>query len=112
MIARPILSVILMLSLAACAAPPPAAPPSTPTAAPVVLGQEVFARVCAQCHGAQAEGHAYPPASALNGSEHTWHHPDVQLREWIKNGKLGMAQMPAYGGELTDELGAFVFGLI
>ncbi len=99
---RLILFPTLMLLLMACAVPPPAAPPPTPTTDPIAMGQAVSARVCAECHGAQAEGHAYLPAPALNGNEHAWHHPDIQIREWIKNGKLGMAQMPAYGDQLTD----------
>lgn len=85
----------------ACAAEP-APPTPTPTPDPITLGQEVFGRVCAECHGEKAEGHAYPPAPALDGSEHTWHHPDVQIREWIRNGKFGPVPMPASGNRVTE----------
>ncbi|MFQ5344068.1 MAG: c-type cytochrome, partial [Anaerolineae bacterium] len=46
--------------------------------------------------------HVFPPAPALDGSEHAWHHPDVQIGEWISNGKLGLAQMPASGDRVTE----------
>ncbi len=89
------------LLMAACVVPP--IPSPTPTAEPAALGQEVYARVCAECHGEQAEGRADPPAPALDGSGHAWHHPDAQMRDWIKNGKLGlMNEMPAFGDQLTD----------
>ena len=92
---------MVMLSLAACTASS-AQPSPTPTPDPVALGKDVFARVCAECHGTNAGGHAFPPAPALDGSEHAWHHPDVQIRDWIKNGKFGPVPMPALGDRLTD----------
>ena len=94
---RPIFLALLTLLVAACTAPLQ----PNPTPDPVALGRDVFARIYAQCHGAQAEGYAYPLAPPLNGSAHTWHHPDAQLRDWIQNGKLGVAQMPPYGDQLT-----------
>lgn len=95
-----ILYILLLLS-AACTTRS-LEPTATPTADVVARGSEVYARACAECHGEEGEGHAYPPAPALNGSEHAWHHPDAQIREWIKTGKVGMAEMPAYGDRLSD----------
>ena len=101
-----ILSVALLLN--ACVAFP-ISPKMAPTRDPLVLGQEVYSRFCAQCHGENAEGHAYPAAPALDDSEHAWHHPDVHLIEWINQGKIGFAQMPAYGDQLTaDEVDALI----
>lgn len=76
-----------------------------PTADPVAQGGEVYLRVCAECHGQNAEGYANELAApALDHSEHAWHHPDQQLRDWIKNGKLGLGrQMPALGDQLSAE---------
>lgn len=84
---------------------PTATAPSTPTPDPVAQGQEVYLRVCAECHGPNGEGRANELAApALDESEHAWHHPDQQIRDWIVNGKLGLGrEMPAYGEELTDD---------
>jgi len=92
---------MVVLSLAACVASP-ARPSPTPTPGSVALGEDVFTRVCAECHGTNAEGHAFPPAPALDGSEHAWHHPDVQIRDWIKNGKFGPVPTPALGDRVTE----------
>jgi mono/diheme cytochrome c family protein len=72
---------------------------------PVAQGREVFARICAECHGQNAEGYANELAApALDHSEHAWHHPDQQIHDWVKNGKLGLGrQMPALGDQLSDE---------
>jgi mono/diheme cytochrome c family protein len=93
--------------LAACVAEsstPNAPLPATPTPDPVVQGRHVFVRICAQCHGENAEGHANElDAPALDSTEHAFHHPDQQIHEWIVNGKLGIGrQMPPLGGQLTD----------
>ena len=82
-----------------------ATPAPTPTVDPVSQGREVFGQVCAACHGQNAEGYANELAApALDHSEHAWHHPDQQIRDWIKNGKLGLGrQMPALGDQLSDE---------
>ena len=43
-------------------------------------------------------------APALDHTEHAWHHPDQQLTDWIKNGKIGLGNpMPALGDQLSDE---------
>ena len=81
--------------------------------ATVTRGATLFAKNCAVCHGARAEGAPqwsrpgpdgkYPPPP-LNGTAHTWHHPTDVLVRTIKEGtaKLG-GSMPAWGNELADE---------
>ena len=94
---------VVVLALAACAAP---ASSPTPTATPdaAIQGRQVFLRVCAICHGENAEGNANVLAApALDSTEHAWHHPDPQIHDWIVNGKLGLGrQMPSLGEQLTD----------
>ena len=107
---------LLTFVLVACAAntptltptavPTPIPPPTEiPTPDPAVLGQEVFSRVCAECHGANAEGSTSElNAPALDASEHASEHPDQQIHDWVVNGKLGLGrEMPAQGDKLTDE---------
>ena len=92
------------LVLAACTSPT-----STPTVTappdPAVQGRQVFLRVCAQCHGENAEGYANELAApALDSTEHASEHPDPQIHDWIVNGKLGLGrQMPAYDDQLGDD---------
>jgi len=89
--------------LAACgAALVTPAPTATPD--PVAQGREVFLRDCAECHGQNGEGYANElSAPALDASEHAWHHPDQQIRDWIANGKLGLGrEMPALGDQLAE----------
>jgi S-disulfanyl-L-cysteine oxidoreductase SoxD len=102
---RGLLGLLFLASglLAACgAAPVTPAPMATPD--PVMQGREIFLRVCAECHGQNGEGYANDLAApALDHSEHAWHHPDQQIRDWIVNGKLGLdSEMPALGDQLTD----------
>jgi mono/diheme cytochrome c family protein len=100
------LSVVGLWLVAACSLKPTTTTPaSAPTATPnlVTQGREVFLRTCAQCHGQNAEGHVVEPAPALDHSEHAWHHPDQQIRDWIKNGKYGFVPMPALGDQLSAE---------
>ena len=63
-------------------------------------GHNVFLNNCAACHGVEAngglpeqpmggmtaEGGFVPPA--LNGTGHSWHHPDKLLLKIIKNGSF------------------------
>jgi mono/diheme cytochrome c family protein len=88
--------------LVACGAAP-VTPTPTATPNPVAQGREVFLRVCAECHGQNGEGYANELfALALDASEHAWHHPDQQIRDWIASGKLGLgSEMPALGDQLT-----------
>lgn len=64
------------------------------------LGMRVYIDTCASCHGTQGEGHlAIAEAPALNGNEHSWHHPDGQIQRVIQNGGQ---KMPPFGDQLTD----------
>jgi len=83
----------------------------------VTLGEQVYARECASCHGVNLEGQpnwrlAKPdgrlPAPPHDDSGHTWHHDDQTLFALTKFGVAkftGMdieSDMPAYEGKLTD----------
>ena len=101
---------MLTLTLAACLTTnitPTPLPTVMPTATPdpVILGRQVFVRVCSVCHGENAEGYANAlNAPALDETEHAYEHPDPVIHDWIVNGKLGLGrQMPALGEQLTDE---------
>lgn len=102
-----IFCVLVSLGVAACSAPFQTSTATqflTPTIDQIVQGREVYVRVCAQCHGENAEGYANELQSpALNQSEHAYEHPDQQIHDWIVNGKLGLGrQMPPFGEQLTD----------
>ncbi|HMT20750.1 MAG TPA: cytochrome c [Promineifilum sp.] len=121
-----ILTCAVLLLAAGCGARSSAIPPSTgpaespPTPDPQLVeqGESVYARHCAECHGANLEGEAdwklqnpdgsfrAPPHDA-NG--HTWHHSDAQLIDAVRRGGArlsadvgGTSAMPAYGDILTD----------
>jgi mono/diheme cytochrome c family protein len=83
----------------------------------VALGQTLYQRHCADCHGKSLEGQpdwqvrkptGELPAPPHNGSGHTWHHADEQLLAIIKHGMARFAppdyktDMPAFVGILTD----------
>lgn len=114
---RLILLISLLFLLAACQT---AAPPEPPTAVddPLVLGATIYARECAECHGANLEGEPNwqqpntdgtfraPPHDATG---HTWHHSDQHLWERVKYGTAvlppqlqAQSNMPAYDGLLSD----------
>lgn len=65
----------------------------------------MFTRICAECHGEQAQGYANElQAPALDETEHASEHPDQQIHDWTINGKLGLGrQMPALGDQVTDD---------
>ncbi len=65
----------------------------------LALGETVYKENCMSCHGENGEGHIGP---ALNGSDHTWHHPDPQLVATIRDGIPG-TQMVGLGDKLSDE---------
>ena len=94
---------LLIFILAGCTNGLRSSPGSTPDQA--VLGSQVFANICAACHGENAQGYANAlQAPALDASEHAPEHPDQQVHDWIVNGKLGFGrQMPAFGDQLTDD---------
>ncbi len=70
-------------------------------APPEVLaqGELVYQENCVACHGENGKGYIGP---ALNGSAHSWHHPDPLLVSFIRDGIPG-TQMEAQGDNLTDE---------
>lgn len=79
----------------------------------LALGQRVFARHCAICHGANGEGapnwrqrdaDGFFPPPPLNGSGHEWHHPTATLRAMIRDGSPpGQGKMPAWGDKLSEQ---------
>ena len=84
----------------------------------VNLGQAVYAKNCASCHGLELEGQVnwrqkdvdgYLPAPPHDETGHTWHHPDSYLFLMTKYGieeMIGKSypnNMPAYKGKLTDK---------
>lgn len=76
-------------------------------------GAALYKEKCAECHGANAEGDpawrvrgedGLYPAPPLNGSGHSWHHPQQILLHVIKNGSPGgQGKMPAWKEKLTDQ---------
>ncbi len=125
-------ALLLALILAACsgaaapssqkAAADSAATPTVPLpaldAGQVELGQQVYTKNCAACHGPNGEGEpdwkipkedgTYPaPPHSVDG--HTWHHGDDLLFQIIEGGGDSLdipnfkSNMPAFGGILTDE---------
>ena len=84
------------------------------------LGQTVYDRQCAACHGPKLEGQpnwktpgpdGKLPAPPHDASGHTWRHPDSYLIHVVKDGfTLGVDKpagylnnMPAFGKTLSDE---------
>jgi len=83
----------------------------------VALGQQVYAKQCASCHGANLEGEkdwrSRKPDGGLrapphDASGHTWHHPDELLFRLTKFGGAAAApagfksNMPAFKDTLSD----------
>ena len=56
-------------------------------------GEQLYTQYCLGCHGGPTGGSMmdYPPRHNPNG--HTWHHPDCQLKEIVKNGGDEMTAM-------------------
>ncbi|MGH8621840.1 MAG: c-type cytochrome [Burkholderiales bacterium] len=86
----------------------------------VARGKAVYARHCAACHGVNLEGQpkwqeklpsGRMPAPPHDASGHTWHHPDSILFGIAKHGLVPgkyappkyESDMPAFGGQLSDE---------
>lgn len=82
---------------------------------PSSVGQTLYLRECATCHGEHGEGQpdwmitkedGSLPAPPHDATGHTWHHADAELVDIIaKGGVLYMANsnMPGYGEQLTEE---------
>jgi mono/diheme cytochrome c family protein len=84
----------------------------------LALGEKLYARECASCHGASLEGqpdwrkrlpNGRFPAPPHDASGHTWHHPDEVLFGITKHGLVPPyapagyeSDMPAFGGKLSD----------
>lgn len=84
----------------------------------VALGNTVYAKACAECHGANLEGEANwrepkedgkLPAPPHDPSGHTWHHGDFLLFKYTKHGGASIAPkgfksgMPGFADNLSDE---------
>lgn len=94
---------IALIAVAAFAFLPKANNISTQTIPDEVLtmGETIFQTNCASCHGATGQGYqAVKEAPALDGSEHSWHHADSQIKKLIRTG--GQI-MPAVGKDFSDE---------
>jgi len=74
----------------------------------VALGEKIYARACAGCHGANLKGQAgwrnnRTLAPAHDASGHTWHHPDYLLVQLVRDGTVRMGgTMPAFGDTLSE----------
>jgi mono/diheme cytochrome c family protein len=108
------------LALAGCEGPAAPSPFALrPDDAQVLaVGQQVYARHCASCHGERLQGQpnwrertsaGLLPAPPHDASGHTWHHPDEVLFRITKHGVAQAANlqdyqsaMPAYEGILSD----------
>ena len=87
--AERVLSVVLVLALAALAAPA--------RAADVARGGQTYALHCAVCHGPAGQG-VFPGTPKFNRGERLLQ-PDLQLLNTIRSGKNAM---PPFNGVLRD----------
>ena len=105
---------LVIVTLAGCSAE---APNDTAGRAQVALGEKIYSKHCAACHGANLEGQpnwrerlptGRLPAPPHDASGHTWHHADEVLFDITKHGLAKHAppgyrsDMPAYAGVLSD----------
>lgn len=96
---------------------PPASLSEPHTSEQIKLGETLFAQNCASCHGSQGEGedknnpgggtkpNGMSRVPALNGSAHSWHHPNEMLFNKIKNGAADpkISTMPGFKDRFNDE---------
>ena len=84
----------------------------------LALGQRLYARNCASCHGANLEGQpdwkhrlasGRMPAPPQDVTGHTWHHSDQDLFSIVREGVAAVvgegyeSDMKAFGGVLSDD---------
>lgn len=84
----------------------------------VEAGRAVYQGHCASCHGSDLQGEpdwqirdseGYLPAPPLDGTGHTWHHPDTQLLEVVRAGVAAVAgngyqsRMAGFSGVLSEQ---------
>ncbi|MBX3679072.1 MAG: c-type cytochrome [Rhodocyclaceae bacterium] len=109
--------VLLAATLAGCSGE--SASPGAADAATLVLGEALYAKHCASCHGAGREGQTEwrsrkpdgrLPAPPHDETGHTWHHPMAQLFAMTKFGLVPplapegyQSDMPAFAGILSDD---------
>lgn len=90
------------LMLVAGLVPVPADAPNTyiepATGEIFTQGAIIFAERCAACHGPNGTGNI---GSALNGTAHSWHHADQDLRITIRDG-IPRTQMKGHGEDLAQ----------
>ena len=118
--ARLLAALLTVVALSSAAAGCGAAEPSAGEAPPAGevgqrSGAQIFAAVCATCHGERGEGandwkvrdeDGRLPPPPLNGDGHTWHHADGVLYRIVRDGGAMFgagSNMPAFGETLTRE---------
>lgn len=65
-------------------------------------GETLYDAACAECHGLDGKGYAQSLVLAppLDGSAHSWHHPDSQILGLLR---FGGTTMPAVAAEWSDD---------
>lgn len=82
----------------------------------IARGEELYRGNCVQCHRENARGAPkwhqrdvsgnFPPPP-LDGSAHTWHHPEALLVEMIRNGS---STMPSFDSRLSEnDIGDIIY---
>jgi mono/diheme cytochrome c family protein len=79
--------------------PPVELPPEVPAGATTLNGQQVFAQLCSQCHGAEGQG-GIGPSLRSEAFQNTFN--DQELFDTISQGHTGTA-MVAWGGVLSSQ---------
>lgn len=113
---RRLLLLALALGLGAAACLPGSPFGKDEGSAALARGQQIYNSTCIACHGGPTGGGMmdYPPRHNANG--HTWHHPDCELKQVIRNGGNAMTEqmremmappdaprMPAFRDTLSDD---------